>query len=98
MALTREQQQLLEVLSADRIVQSDQLNSKRAMIEDVARQKGIARSLVEILGISEEDVVNAIVKATGVARMKIATEMDAAPSNILTEDEILRYRALPVFL
>ncbi|HCA80783.1 MAG TPA: type II secretion system protein GspE, partial [Bacteroidetes bacterium] len=50
------------------------------------------------LGISEEDVVNAIVKATGVARMKIATEMDAAPSNILTEDEILRYRALPVFL
>ncbi len=97
MALTREQQQLLDVLSADRIAQTDQLNSKRAMIEDVARQKGIARSLVEILGMSEEDVVNAIVKATGVARMKIATEMDAAPSNVLTEDEILRYRALPVF-
>lgn len=98
MSLTREQQQLLEVLAEDGIVQADQLNAKRALIEDVARQKGIARSLVEILGISEEDVVNSIVKATGIARMKIATEMDAAPSNILTEDEILRYRALPVFL
>jgi type IV pilus assembly protein PilB len=98
MALTREQLQLLEVLSADRIVQPDQLNSKRAMIEDVSRQKGIARSLVEILGLSEDAVVNAIVKSTGVARMKIATEMDAAPSNVLTEEEILRYRALPVFL
>lgn len=98
MALTREQQQLLDVLSADHIVQVDQLNSKRAIIEDIARQKGIARTLVETLGISEEDVVKAIVKSTGVARMKIATEMDAAPSNILTEDDILRYRALPVFL
>jgi type IV pilus assembly protein PilB len=98
MALTREQQQLLEVLSADHIVGADQLNSKRAIIEDIARQKGIARSLVETLGISEEEVVKAVVKSTGVARMKIATEMDAAPSNVLTEDEILRYRALPVFL
>jgi len=97
MALTREQQQLLDVLSTDQMVQPDKLNSRRAMIEDVARQKGIARSLVEILGMSEEDVVNAIVKSTGVARMKIATEMDAAPSNVLTEDEILRFRALPVF-
>lgn len=98
MSLTREQQQLLDVLAEDGVVQADQLNAKRALIEDVARQKGIARSLVEILGISEEDVVNCIVKATGIARMRIATEMDAAPSNVLTEDEILRYRALPVFL
>jgi type IV pilus assembly protein PilB len=29
--------------------------------------------------------------------MKIATEIDTAPSNILTEEEILRYRAIPVF-
>lgn len=97
MALTREQQQLLDVLSSDQIVQTEKLSSKKALIEDVARQKGIARSLVEILALSEEDIVNAIVKSTGIARMKVATEMDAAPSNVLTEDEMLRYRALPVF-
>jgi type II secretory ATPase GspE/PulE/Tfp pilus assembly ATPase PilB-like protein len=97
MALTREQQQLLDTLSADQIVQQDKVQAKKSLIEDTARQKGISRSLVEVLGISEEDVLKSIVKSTGVARMKIASEIETAPSNVLTEEEILHYRALPVF-
>jgi type IV pilus assembly protein PilB len=97
MAITREQQQLLDVLVADKILHANQVESKRAILEDTIRQKGLARSLVEILSVSEEDIVKGLCKAFGLARMKIASEIDTAPSNILTEDEILRYRALPVF-
>lgn len=97
MAMTREQQQLLDVLVADKILQADQVESKRTILEEVIRQKGIARTLVEILSVSEDDIVKGLCKAFGMARMKIASEIDTAPSNILTEDEILRYRALPVF-
>jgi type IV pilus assembly protein PilB len=97
MAITREQQQLLDVLVAEKILQADQVESKHAILEETIRQKGIARSLVEILSVSEDDIVKGLCKAFGLARMKIATEIDTAPSNILTEEEILRYRALPVF-
>ena len=97
MPLTREQQQLLDALVADKVLQADQVESKRTILDETARQKGIARSLVEILAVSEEEIVAGMCKAFGLARMRIATEIDTAPSNILTEDEILRYRALPVF-
>ncbi len=97
MALAREQQQLLDALVREKILQAHQVESKRVILEETARQKGIARSLVEILSVPEDDIVKGLCKAFGLARMKIATEIDTAPSNILTEDEILRYRALPVF-
>ncbi len=97
MPMTREQQQLLDVLVADKVIQADQVQAKKALLDDLARQKGIARSLVEILGVSEEDVLKGICKSTGIARMKIASEIETAPSNILTEDEIISNRALPVF-
>lgn len=97
MAITREQQQLLDVLVAEKVLQADRVQAKLSILDDTARQKGIARSLVEILSVSEEDVVKGICKAFGLARMKIASEIETAPSNVLTEDEIVRFRALPVF-
>ncbi|TSA19719.1 type II/IV secretion system protein [bacterium] len=97
MALTREQQQLLDVLVAEKVLQADRMQAKLSILDDTARQKGIARSLVEILSVSEEDVAKGICKAFGFARMKIASEIETAPSNVLTEEEIVRYRALPVF-
>jgi type IV pilus assembly protein PilB len=97
MALTQEQQQLLDVLIADKVLPANLVESKRAILDDTARQKGIARALVEILGLSEEEVLKGICKAFGLARMKIATEIETAPSNILTEDEMIRYRAIPIF-
>lgn len=97
MALTQEQQQLLDVLIADKVLPANLVESKRAILDDTARQKGIARALVEILGLSEEDVLKGICKAFGLARMKIASEIETAPSNILTEDEMIRYRAIPIF-
>lgn len=87
----------MDAFVADRILQPDQVQAKRAMLEDLERQTGIARSIVEILGLSEEQVVESICKSFSLARMKIASEIETAPSNILTEDEILKYRALPVF-
>ena len=96
--MASELQQLLDVLVAERMLQPDQAQAKQLMLEDSARQKGIARSVVEILGLSEEAVAESICKGFGLARMKIASEIETAPSNVLTEDEILRYRALPVFL
>jgi type IV pilus assembly protein PilB len=95
--MTQELQQLMDAFVADRILQPDQVQAKRAMLEDLERQTGIARSIVEILGLSEEQVVESICKSFSLARMKIASEIETAPSNILTEDEILKYRALPVF-
>ncbi|HTY39000.1 MAG TPA: GspE/PulE family protein [Bacteroidota bacterium] len=97
MALTREQQQLLDTLIAIKAVQADQVQAKRAILDDNARQKGIARALVEILAVAEDDIVNSMCKTFGLARMKIASEIETAPSNILTEDEIMKFRALPVF-
>jgi len=97
MALTREQQQLLDVLVAEKVLQADQMQAKLSILDDTARQKGIARTLVEILSVSEEDVVKGICKAFGLARMKIASEIETAPSNLLTEEEIVKYQALPVF-
>jgi type IV pilus assembly protein PilB len=97
MALTREQQQLLDVLIADKVLQADQVQAKLAILDDTARQKGIARTLVEILSVPEDEIVKGMCRAFGLARMKIASEIDTAPSNILTEDEIVKYRALPVF-
>jgi type IV pilus assembly protein PilB len=97
MAITREHQQLLDVLVAEKILQANQVESKLAILEETARQKGIARGLVEIFSMSEEDIVKGICKAFGLARMRVTSEIDTAPSNILTEDEILRFRALPVF-
>ncbi|MEX1276311.1 MAG: GspE/PulE family protein [Bacteroidota bacterium] len=93
-----ELQQLLDLLVAEGKLQADQTHAKQSMLEDSARQKGIARTLVEILGMSEGAVAEAICKGFGLARMKIASEIETAPPNILTEEEILRYRALPVFL
>lgn len=79
MALTREQQQLLDVLVAEKVFQADRVQAKLSILDDTARQKGIARSLVEILSVSEEDVVKGICKAFGLARMKIASEIETAP-------------------
>ncbi len=95
--MTRELQQLLDVFIADRMLQADQVQAKRSMLDDSSRQIGIARSVVEILGLSEVDVAESICKAFSLARMNIATEIETAPSNIFTEDEILKHRALPIF-
>ena len=95
--MTQELQQLIDTLVAEHTVQLDQVQAKGSMLEDAERDMGIARGIVEILGLSEEEVAQSICKSFGLARMKIATEIETAPSNILTEEEILRYRAVPVF-
>ena len=92
-----ELQQLVETLVTDGSVDAQQIRVKQSSLEDIARQKGIARALVEILGLSEGAVADAIARCFSIAPMKIAAEIETAPRNVLTEQEILELRALPVF-
>ncbi|MBM4160640.1 MAG: type II/IV secretion system protein [Ignavibacteria bacterium] len=95
--MTPELQQLVETLIADGSVEGQQVRVKQSSLEDIARQKGIARGLIEVFGLSEDVIAGAIARCFGVAPMKIAAEIETAPRSVLTEQEILEFRALPVF-
>lgn len=95
--MTPELQQLLDTLIERGSVTADQAKVKRSIIDDAARLKGIARSLIEILALSEDEVADAICSRFTLARMQVVNEMEAAPANVVTDDEIRRYNVLPVF-
>jgi type IV pilus assembly protein PilB len=95
---TKQHQLLLDALVKREMIAADILQSKRTIIDDAILQYGIAKSLVSTFGLSEADVVDAICSIFGLAEMSIAGEMETAPSNIFSEDEVTQYRALPVFL
>jgi type IV pilus assembly protein PilB len=95
---TKEHQLLLDDLVKRTVIDAVVLRSKRTILDDAILQHGIAKSLVSTLGLSEVDVANAICTLFGLPAMSIAGEMETAPANILSEDEVMQYRALPVFL
>jgi type IV pilus assembly protein PilB len=95
--ITKEQQQLLDGLVNLGMVNAVLLKSKRSILEDSIGLNGIAKSLVHVFGLSETDVVKAICTVFNIPTMLIAGEMETAPANILSEDEVFQYRALPVF-
>ena len=95
--MTPEEKKLLEALVADGGIAQEALHTKAKQLEETSRQKGIARAVHEVLAHPEEAIAAAIAKTFGVGRMQVASEMEGAPSNVLTEDEILHFRALPVF-
>ena len=92
-----EYQRLLDALVKKGSFTTDLLGAKRATLDESVRQIGVTRSLVKVLGLSESDIADAITTAFRLPLMVIANEMDTAPPNIFAEDEILEYRALPVF-
>ncbi len=95
--VTTEFQQLLDTLIESGKVDREQAKVKRALLDDSTRQKGVTRSLIETFGLSENEVADAICSCFGLARMQVVSEMQAAPSDVLTDDEIRRYSVLPVF-
>jgi len=92
-----ENQQLLDVLMKEGIISAEVLKGKRALLDDSARREGIAKSLIKVLDVGEAVVAETIARTFNVPQMSVAREMGTAPANIFAEDEIVRYRALPVF-
>lgn len=95
--MTPEDKKLLDALVAAGSISAEDLHAKGSMLEDACRQKGIARAIHGVFACPEETIAAGIARAFGIGRMQVATETEGAPSNVLTEDEILHYRALPVF-
>jgi type IV pilus assembly protein PilB len=92
-----ELKQVLDTLIERGSVSAQVVSVKRLMLDDSTRLKGIAKSCIEMLSLSENDVADAICTRFGYAQMQIVHEMESAPTNILTDDEIRNYNALPVF-
>jgi type IV pilus assembly protein PilB len=95
--ITKENQRLLDGLVRLNLVSAGVLQSKRSILDDTIAQSGMARSVVTVLGISETEVTKAICTVFSLPTMAIAGEMETAPANILSEDEVFLYRVLPVF-
>ena len=95
--MNTELKQVLDTLIERGSVTAETVRVKRLLIEDSTRLKGIARSLIEVLALAEDEIADAICARFRFARMRIVSEMESAPANILTDDEIRHYNALPVF-
>jgi type IV pilus assembly protein PilB len=92
-----ELKQVLDALVERGSVTAEVVSVKRLLIEDSTRLKGIARTLIDVLALSEDEIAEAISVRFRLGRMQIVREMESAPANILTDDEIRNYNALPVF-
>jgi type IV pilus assembly protein PilB len=92
-----EYQQLIDVLLKEGKIDGEVLKGKRAQLDDAVGREGIAKSLIKILNVAETDVAETISRTFNLPQMDVAPEMATAPPNIFAEDEIVRYRALPVF-
>jgi type IV pilus assembly protein PilB len=95
--MTIEDQKLLTALVDQGTIDRDLLNARRSVLETSMREKGMARALLSTFDLSGEIIADALCKAFALGRMTIAAEMETAPEQILTEDEIRSFRTLPVF-
>ncbi len=95
--MNTELKQVLDTLVERGNVTAEIVSVKRLLLEDSTRSKGITRSIIEVLALSEGEIADAICARFGFARMQVMHEMESAPANILTDDEIRNFSALPVF-
>ncbi|MGA9408771.1 MAG: GspE/PulE family protein [Bacteroidota bacterium] len=96
--MTAEDQQFLKALVDRRSLSRELLKVKGASFEIIAREKGLARALTAVFNLSEDVIADTLSEVFKAGRMTIAKEIETAPEQILTEEEILQFRALPVFL
>jgi type IV pilus assembly protein PilB len=71
---------------------------RKNALETVVREKGLTRAVAAVFGISEEILADTLSEVFNAGRMHIAGEIDTAPEQLLTEEEIIKFRVLPVFL
>ena len=93
-----EEQQFLNALVDRHLLDRDLLNVRRNALESVVRDKGFTRGVAGVFGLREDVLADALSEVFKWGRMKIAVEIGTAPEQLLTEEEILRFRALPIFL
>jgi len=96
--MTTEEQQFMKALVERGILTLEQLKVKGSAFETIAREKGVARALTAVFNLSEDVIANTLAAVFSFARMSIANEIETAPEQILTEEEMAQYRVLPVFL
>ena len=96
--MTTEEQQFLKALVDRHSLTRELLNVKGSAFETVAREKGVARALTAVFNLSEDIIADTLAEVFNFARMPIAKEIETAPEQILTEEEILHFRVIPVFL
>jgi len=96
--MTLEDQQYLKALVDRGILNREMLNVKKGSFETIAHEKGTARALTTVFNLSEDVVADTLSEVFNFARMPIANEIETAPEQILTEEEMLKLRVLPVFL
>ena len=96
--MTAEDQQFLKALVDRRSLSRELLKVKGASFEIIAREKGLARALTAVFNLSEDVIADTLSEVFKAGRMTIAKEIETAPEQILTEEEILQFRVLPVFL
>jgi len=94
----KEHQLLFDALFKRNLIAADILQLKKSILDDSILQHGIAKILVTLFGITEKDIANTICSTFSLPFMSVTGGMETAPSNILSEDEVLQYRVLPIFL
>lgn len=94
--ISQDVEKLLETLVSGKYLTREQIEEKMGLFTDALFEKGPTAAIVETFGISEETVAESIAKTFGYGLMKIEPEIETAPAELLTEDEIRTYRALPV--
>ena len=95
--MTIEDQKLITALVDQGTINRDLLIARRSVLETSMREKGMARALLSTFDLSGEIIADALCKTFALGRMTIAAEIETAPEQILTEDEIRSFRTLPVF-
>jgi type IV pilus assembly protein PilB len=96
--MTKEDQQFLKALVERGKLNPELLRVKGSAFETAEREKGMARALTAVFSLSEDVIADTLAEVFNFARMPIAKEIETAPEQILTEEEILQFRVLPVFL
>lgn len=93
-----ETQAVVENLLNRGVLRREAVEAKWSVLEDETRRGGLAKAMVNVLGIGEAEAADSICRAHSLPAMRIAGEMKTAPANIFTEEEIMKFRVLPVFL
>ena len=96
--MTTEDLQFLKALVDRGILDPVLLKLRKGSLETSAREKGVARALTAVFSLSENVIADTLAKVFNCARMSIANEIETAPEQLLTEEEIMHFRVLPVFL
>ena len=96
--MTKEDQQFLAALIEQGTLDSELLRAKKGALDIAARERGLTRALVSTFKLKEEVIADALCKVFAAGKMSVAAEIETAPEQLLTDEEIRQFRALPVFL